>query len=158
MASNDVKIRQADMLKSYTARYVGFGSAVKMNVHRVRSILPQILDHITKHQNSMKQSEQSINHQLSNARNLLNALMNQKDVNMEQVQLLQEKIEKMSQLSKKASQFVEQGKKIMGKCRTEIEDFDELTRRFGLNVEEKIAGGRNYLTDVAEHITDYKKS
>lgn len=158
MASNDVKIRQADMLKSYSARYVGFGSVVKANVHRIRSILPQILDHITKYQNSMKQSEQSINHQLSNAQNQLNTLMNQKDVNMDQVLLLQEKLEKMSQLSKKASQFVEQGKKLMGKCRTEIEDLDEQTRRFGLNVDEKIAGGRNYLQDVASHITDYKNS
>lgn len=158
MASNDVRVRQADMIKSYTARYVGFGSAVKTNVHRVRSILPQILDHITKYQNSMKQSEQSINHQLSNARNQLNALMNQKEADMRQVQMLQEKIEKMTQLSKKASQFVQQGKKMMGKCRTEIEDFDELTRRFGINVDEKIAGGRNYLQDVASHITDYKNS
>lgn len=158
MASNDVRIRQADMIKSYTARYTGFGSAVKMNVHRVRSILPRILDNITRYQNSMKQSEQSINHQLSNARNQLNALMNQEDPNMGQVLILQEKIEKMSQLSKKASRFVEQGKKLMGKCRTEIEDFDDLTRRFGLNVDEKIAGGRNYLQEVASHITDYKQS
>lgn len=158
MASSDVRIRQADMIKSYTARYIGFGSAVKANVHRVRSILPQILDHITKHQSSMKQSEQSINHQLSNAQNQLNALMNQKDANMGQVQLLQEKIEKMSQLSKKASQFVEQGKKLMGKCRTEIEDLDEQTRRFGLNIDEKITGGRNYLQEVASHITEYKNS
>lgn len=158
MASNDVKIRQADMIRSYSARYAGFGSAVKTNVHRVRAILPQILDHITRYQNSMKQSEQSINHQLSNARNQLNTLMNQKVANMKQVQLLQEKIEKMSQLSKKASQFVEQGKKMMGKCRTEIEDFDELTRRFGINVDEKIVGGRNYLQEVVSHITDYKNS
>ena len=158
MASNDVRIRQADMIKSYSARYAGFGSAVKTNVHRVRSILPQILDHITKYQNSMKQSEQSINHQLSNARNQLNALMNQKDANMGQVQILQEKIEKMSRLSKKASQFVQQGKKIMGKCRTEIEDFDNQTRLFGFNVDEKIAGGGNYLKEVASHITDYKNS
>lgn len=158
MASNDVRIRKADMIRSYSARYVGFGSAVKTNVHRVRSILPQILDHITKHQNSMKQSEQSINHQLSNARNQLNAMMNKKDVNMNQVQILQEKIEKMSQLSKKASQFVEQGKILMGKCRTEIEDLDEQTRRFGFNIDDKIAGGRNYLQEVASHITDYKNS
>lgn len=158
MASNDVKIRQADMIRSYSARYAGFGSAVHTNVHRVRALLPRILDNITKHQNSMKQSEQSINHQLSNARNQLNAMMNQKDVDMNQVQILQEKIQKMSQLSKKASQFVQEGKKMMGKCRTEIEDLDEQTRRFGFNIDEKIAGGRNYLREVASHITDYKNS
>ena len=158
MASNDVKIRQADMIRSYSARYAGFGSAVQTNVHRVRALLPRILDNITKYQNSMKQSEQSINHQLSNARNQLNSLMNQKDVDMRQVQILQEKIEKMSQLSKKAAQFVDQGKKLMGKCRTEIQDLDEQTRRFGLNIDEKITSGKNYLKEVASHITDYKTS
>ena len=158
MASNDVRIRQADMIKSYSARYAGFGSAVKTNVHRVRSILPQILDHITKYQNSMKQSEQSINHQLSNARTQSTALMNKNETDMRPIHMLQEKIEKMTQLSKKASQFVQQGKKIMGKCRTEIEDFDNQTRLFGFNVDEKIAGGGNYLKEVASHITDYKNS
>ena len=42
--------------------------------------------------------------------------------------------------------------------RNEIQDLDEQTRRFGLNIDEKITSGKNYLKEVASHITDYKTS
>ena len=154
--ADEVKVRKADMINAYSSRYASFGASVRGNVQQIRAKLPLIGDHMSQSVNKMKVSEQSINHQKSNVENQLNSLMNQKEPDMNQVMALQAKLEKLKQLSKKAAQFVEQGKKLLNKGRTEIEDLDETTRRFGLNVEEKVAGGRNYLQDVASHITDYK--
>ena len=154
--ADEVKVRQADMINAYSSRYASFGASVSGNVQHIRAELSWKGDRMSQYVNKMKVCEQRINFQKTCVENQLNCLMNQKEPNMDQVMIFQAKLEKLKQLSKKAAQFVKQGKKLLNKVRTEIEDLDETSRRFGLNVEKIVAGGRNYLQDVASHITDYK--
>jgi hypothetical protein len=48
------------------------------------------------------------------------------------------------------------GKKLLSKCRTEMEELAELTSGFSRDIEENIEKGKTYLDDVVSHITDYK--
>lgn len=156
--ADDVKIRQADMLRSYSGRFKAFGDSINSAQGRMGSQLNGVDSRVSQQMNSLKQSQQSIEHQYVGAVNQLNLLLQNKESSPDQINRATMKVEKLKKLKKKAAEYVEQGRKLQGKCRVAIQDMNEMTKDLTRTVNENVKLGNDYVNEAVNLITDYKKA
>lgn len=156
--ADDAKIRQADMLRNYSGRFKAFGDSINTAQGRMGSQLNGVNYRVNHQMNSLKQSQQSIEHQYFVAMNQLNALLQNKESSPDQINRATMKVEKLKKLKKKAALFVEQGKKLQGKCQVSIQNMNDLTNNLTRTVNNYVKTGIDYVNEAASLITDYKKA
>lgn len=156
--ADDVKIKQADMLRSYSSRFTAFGQRISSCQNRMTNQLHGVESRINQQMNSLRQSEQSIEHQLNNVRNKLQSLMSDKNASAQQIARAQAQLEKLMLLRKKATIFVEQGQKLKSKSLSCCQALNEITKKMVQSVNENVSSGNNYVRDEASLIDDYKRA
>ena len=168
------------MLNAYSSRLTGFGSTMGGCLTKLYGQLNQVDERLTHHVNSIHQSEQSIKHQLMEAKHKLQMLeerlasrrrltehsaatykqklrmLDSEEGLRVEIERTTLKVQKLNKLSRKAEQMMEQAKKYKSNGQDVIQRFHTIARDFRNDINDRISYGNRYLKESADILMAYK--